>query len=265
MARGTLLFLLEFAIYLPVVALLLERRKAEIPNWQRIALMLSSLLAFSEGSRAIVLGFLTNFSTVRYDQYINLIDSYLGNPSFVTRQFLNGHQWLWWPVAGAYNNLAKVFIALLFWHLWCRPMEDAWMYVRAMVISPMLAVLVYAVIPVSGPIYAYKDFPALPDARLAPHVIHIAARPNCIPSVHMTSAILILWFLRKWWVGRIFSVAFIVLTVLSTLGGGEHYLFDLLIAVPYTVLVLYLSGFTRIQQQEQESPVALPQESVTAT
>jgi hypothetical protein len=32
----------------------------------------------------------------------------------------------------------------------------------------------------------------------------------------------------------------LILIVLSTLGSGEHYLFDLLMAFPYTVAILYL-------------------------
>jgi PAP2 superfamily len=259
MARGTILFVFELVVFFPLIAYMLERRKTEIPNWKSLTVLISGLLALSEGSRSIVLGFLTQFDTVRYDQYIFVIDRYFGNPSFATRQFLNEHQWLWLPVAGAYNHLANIVILILFWHLWRRPVEDILIYVKSMVITPTLAVLAFIAIPVSGPIYAFKDFPTPPGADFVPHAMQIAARPNCIPSVHMTSAFFLLWFLRKSWAGRIFSVVFIALTVLSTLGGGEHYLFDLLLAVPYAILMLYVSGasLTQLERPARATAPAL--------
>lgn len=212
--------------------------------------------------RSAVLEFMTNFDTARYDQYVFEIDRRLfGSPSFATRQFLNGHQWLWWPVAHAYDNLARIVVLLLFWFLWTQPIEDVWLYIRSLVINPFLAVLVYVMFPVSGPIYAFKNFPELPSADLIPHVIHLAARPNCIPSVHMSSAILLFWLVRKWIVGRIFGLAFLVLTVLATLGSGEHYFFDLMLAVPHTALVFWLSGYS---VRAREATISLPQESAPA-
>jgi membrane-associated phospholipid phosphatase len=59
--------------------------------------------------------------------------------------------------------------------------------------------------------------------------------PNGIPSVHASTALLVLWFLRRWWWGRISGVVFLILTIFATLGSGEHYLFDLFCALRYAI------------------------------
>jgi PAP2 superfamily len=88
----------------------------------------------------------------------------------------------------------------------------------------------------------------------------------------MTAALLILWFARHWIAGRLLSVAFLVLTVLSTLGAGEHYLFDLIVAVPYSAAVCrcipHLSSLFRLlyarraPQPVEPLPVAVARTSV---
>ena len=62
-----------------------------------------------------------------------------------------------------------------------------------------------------------------------------------MPSVHTSTAILILWALRHWRIGRIFGVAYLIVMIVVTLGAGLHYLFDLLCAIPYAYFVVMLS------------------------
>src|SRR5207247_2117622 len=82
----------------------------------------------------------------------------------------------------------------------------------------------------------------LPD-NPTPHMIPIDAAPNGIPSVHMATALLIFWFLRRWWWGSLIGLVFILLTILATLGLGQHYLFDLICAIPYAALVYLLAAW----------------------
>jgi membrane-associated phospholipid phosphatase len=69
----------------------------------------------------------------------------------------------------------------------------------------------------------------------------ITAAPNGVPSVHASTALLVLWFSRSWTPFFISGWIFLALTALATLGSGQHYLFDLFCAVPYAALVIWIS------------------------
>lgn len=67
---------------------------------------------------------------------------------------------------------------------------------------------------------------------------------NCIPSLHTSWALLLYWHTRGTHLAtRIFGALFLVFTLLATLGLGQHYIFDLVIAVPFSVAVR--SAFAR--------------------
>jgi hypothetical protein len=72
--------------------------------------------------------------------------------------------------------------------------------------------------------------------RLEP--VSLYGFPNAMPSLHMTWALLGLWYSRgaSWWL-RLIAQAFFVFTVLSTLGTGEHYLADLVVAFPFSLMI----------------------------
>jgi hypothetical protein len=84
----------------------------------------------------------------------------------------------------------------------------------------------------------------LPDAftlPLAPYPWAPGAARNCMPSLHLAWA-LILW---RTTVGaraavRWAAIAFVLVTALATLGSGEHYLVDLIVAAPFAVALLAL-------------------------
>src|SRR5207237_6690467 len=53
-----------------------------------------------------------------------------------------------------------------------------------------------------------------------------------VPSMHVTWALLMWWNSHRLWT-RIWSGAFLVFTILATLGLGQHYGVDLVVAVPF--------------------------------
>jgi membrane-associated phospholipid phosphatase len=115
--------------------------------------------------------------------------------------------------------------------------------VRTFLITPISQFISLA-FPMSGPYYAFKGFPwRMPNAPA--HVLHMTAPPNCMPSDHITMALLILYFSWRWYPARLLAAAYLLLIVLSTLGSGEHYMIDLIAAVPFTCLVIYLGGVNR--------------------
>jgi hypothetical protein len=96
----------------------------------------------------------------------------------------------------------------------------------------------YLFYPASGPVYAFPgSFPHAPpaDLKLAPMTIDAPA--NAMPSLHVSSALLIWWSASRWrWASRT-AFGYLVLTILATMGLGEHYLIDLVVAVPYALFI----------------------------
>ena len=175
-----------------------------------------------------------------YDFVAWLIDGTLGfQPSQVLALITNrlgAADWL----AVAYGNLAYGFAILFSLQQRDEARAPANLY-SIFVASALIAVLFYQLCPIAGPAYAFRgDFPlAIPAAESLPHlpsvVLAIAPR-NGIPSMHLGWALL-LW-MNACYAGRWARAGFAVLvglTVLATLGLGEHYLVDLAAGVPMAV------------------------------
>jgi len=68
---------------------------------------------------------------------------------------------------------------------------------------------------------------------------------NAIPSLHMTWVLLVWWNskgLARW--VRAIAAVFVGLTVLATLGTGEHYFIDLVVAFPFSLMVQALCSYS---------------------
>lgn len=228
-------------------------------RWRHIV-RVSAFMTLAQISVFYVLWSFSYLSAVRYDQYIFCIDQVFGSPSFHVGRLLKQTPWLNTPCRAAYSLISVYVFALLVVYFWERSrVDDALQAMWVFVLNATLAPVVYLLIPVSGPHYAFPGFPDIIPAHITPHPIVLSAVPNCIPSVHMSTALLILHFSR--WSKIAMALAFfnLVLIVLATLGTGEHYLFDLIVAVPYAALMIYLGGATRAQSHLVE---LTPAESV---
>ncbi|MFI5095207.1 MAG: phosphatase PAP2 family protein [Candidatus Acidiferrales bacterium] len=124
--------------------------------------------------------------------------------------------------------------ALPFWIAVVLAFADKPMQIfRLMVWATIAAVPCYLLCPAVGPVW-----------------IHTANAPrNCMPSLHLAWALLILWYSPRYL--RIPSAVLVALTALATLGLGEHYAIDLVAALPFTVAVCALARFpfARIKQR----------------
>jgi hypothetical protein len=119
------------------------------------------------------------------------------------------------PFAAAYSAIG-VFIAFsLAFGDWRR-------IVRAFAYMLLIAPVLYLIFPAVGP--AYVTDPSAPI--------------NCLPSVHLTTAILgTIYLPRRWkWVG----ILFVALTAVATLTTGQHYLIDLVASVPFAAMIVKL-------------------------
>jgi PAP2 superfamily len=79
------------------------------------------------------------------------------------------------------------------------------------------------------------SLPAVADLTIHPVTLASAAR-NALPSVHFACALLIWWNVARlslrW---RLMAGVFLGMTMLATMGFGEHYLIDLVVAVPFAL------------------------------
>jgi len=88
--------------------------------------------------------------------------------------------------------------------------------VRALVVAALLALPFYVVFPATGPL----------------EIGQREAARNCMPSLHFTWAIMLAYYSTRRL--RPAFILFAALTAISTLTTGEHYLVDLIAAIPFT-------------------------------
>jgi len=118
----------------------------------------------------------------------------------------------------------------------------------ALVIVGPVGVIFYNLFPGVGPAYLFGgNFPWHPPTiEQARHIqvqpIAIAGLRNAMPSLHAAWVYIAFWFSRnlsRWEKGL--AGFFLVSTLLATLGTGEHYIIDLVVALPFTLFILALT------------------------
>lgn len=220
---------------------------------ERVEILLAfTLLAEPAGMIAEAFAaFLSRFVPVKLDLYIYRIDRLFDLPGFHIAHYVYAHPWAAIVLSLTYGLLPIAALGATAVNLYLAERQRTYRMLWAFVANMFLAVPVYLCVPVCGPAFAFQRFPDIP-VDIIPHGIAINAAPNGIPSVHMSTAILIWWFLKRWPWGNVAGIVFMVLIVLATLGSGQHYCFDLLCAVPFSALVLWLT------QERQVSAVPAP-------
>jgi cytochrome P450 len=116
--------------------------------------------------------------------------------------------------------------------------------VTVLLVLALVGYSFYFLFPVCGPLFAFgKAFPDGPPParhllgqRLA--VTDPDAWPNGMPSLHLASVILAAWHARPFGRrARAVAAVFVIGTFLATLGLGEHYLVDLVVALPFALAI----------------------------
>ena len=177
--------------------------------------------------------------TLDYNLYA--FDAALGfHPSFWIGRILVSHAWLQGMCGIAYSGLPLMFVILA--------TGPAVSRIRPRLLLTMFAAgvvggILYQIVPAAGPIYAlHSRFPFDPPVarrflRIATIEIPRGTPRNCMPSLHFGWTLLI--FLNVCWSSwrRIGAGLLVVLIAIATLGFGEHYLIDLIVAVPFILAV----------------------------
>jgi hypothetical protein len=111
---------------------------------------------------------------------------------------------------------------------------------KSYLISYGLAPLFYLLVPACGPRHAFgAAFPmGLPEVAAIP--VKLAFWPNAIPSLHFATALLFVYFAGRNRLLRCIAWAYLAGTAAATL-AFEHYLIDLVVAVPYAFFAIRLA------------------------
>jgi hypothetical protein len=232
-------FLLVLAILLrwSLVPSPSERKRCEYLLLVTIFSALLSSFAQAIANRLSVL------CPLKYDLYLYRMDALLDEPSFALGRLVAPHLWLQLVLQAAYGLLPVAVTSLLGVYIWKR--EAEWVTVlKTLLLNLLLAPVFYMLLPVCGPVYAFPTFPQA-QSLVVPHLIALSAAPNGMPSIHTSTALLLLWFGRHWLLGRWLGCLYLVLIIAATLAGGQHYLMDLLAAVPYAAAMGWVGSYSR--------------------
>lgn len=198
--------LLASTILLVMVARRDQSRRVEL-------LTLAGLQVIFYGTIYLTLVWVTAHAGRREDLSMSRLD---GGASILAWQYLAASA-ASLPLKVVYQNLSMIVALGLI-------LGNGRRLFRSLAIAGFLAVPCYLLIPACGPAFVGN-----------PH-----APPNCFPSLHLTSSLLVAAWLKPPW--RTIGISLAGATALATLSTGEHYLLDLVAAFPYTWLVIQLEA-----------------------
>jgi hypothetical protein len=184
------------------------------------------------------------------DLYLLSFDSSLRvQLAFSVGQYYARLPWLHHSALFAYVA-ATIPMALVYAGRLVRFREGALPSILAFLIAGPMAFLFYNLFPACGALYVFGQafpFRPLPIAilsRLAPEPAAFPGLRNAMPSLHLA------WTLQAWWyskglswIERLVAFAFLALTVVATLGTGEHWFVDLIVAFPYALMIQALCAY----------------------
>jgi len=163
--------------------------------------------------------------------------------SFLLGQVFARH--LWFRFAGLLFYIALPLpLALVYAAQLRLKSKNALPVVLALLVTGPIGVLFYNMVPATGPVHLFgQDFPWHPlltsqALRLVLGTVPVKGLRNAIPSLHMAWVLLVWWNskgLSRWI--RAIALAFVIFTVFATLGIGEHYFVDLVVAFPFALMV----------------------------
>jgi hypothetical protein len=211
---------------------------AEARRYEYILLIAIFALIASPAAQAVA-DWMSRLRPMKMDLYAYAADRYLGEPAFVLGRLVAPHVWAKVLLNVAYGLSSIGVIVTLSAHI-LRRSAGVGSMVWAFVINLLAAPVFYLLVPVCGPVFAFPMFPLEPG-HVIPHMVAIDAAPNGVPSVHMSTALLIAWFSRKSRVGLAAAMVYVLLIVGSTLASGQHYAVDLVAAAPYAAGVVWVS------------------------
>lgn len=179
------------------------------------------------------------------DLYLYSFDASLGvQPAVLFGQWFA--RFPWFAVVSRIVYLAlPLAMGLVFAGNAVKEKKQAMVTMVAFLITGPIGACFYTMFPALGPVHILNaNFPW--HALTMEQAKHLALEPiaargprNAIPSLHAAWIFLVYWFsLRLSALERLIAALFVFFTLCATLGTGEHYFIDLIVAAPFTVLIL---------------------------
>ena len=170
--------------------------------------------------------------------------------AFIAGQMYSVRPWLHNVSLLAYIGLA-VPISIVYAGRLVRLRGKAFSAMLAFLITGPLGILFYNLFPACGPHalfqqgFPFHPFPMADAHRLQLESIAIAGPRNAIPSLHMAWVLLAWWYSRGLsWLERLIVLTFLVFTAFATLGTGEHWFVDLIVAFPFALFVQAIAAYS---------------------
>lgn len=191
-----------------------------------------------------MLGWVSDLHPRTLDLYLLSFDASMHvQLSFLVGQIFDSTRWL--RVTGLYFYMGLAIpITLVYAGRLVRFGTKAFSAMLAFLITGPLGIVFYSIFPACGPAHvANHYFPFHPlsierTSRLLLEPVAIVGARNAIPSLHMAWVLLAWWYSRGLsWFERAIVFAFLLFTILATLGTGEHYFVDLVVAFPFALMV----------------------------
>jgi hypothetical protein len=201
---------------------------------------------------AIIVGFVlpvtNHLSPVTFDRHLLAADGVLGfQPSFLLGRMIHGRALLWDLTSTLYYALPFAVAVLCAVELRKHTGEVR----RLLYLFGFMSAVgfcLYAICPATGPLYAFRAWfpltpPHLSDLALGAALSVPGAPRNAIPSLHFSTALLVFWnTLHMPKAGRIAAGLFLAGTAFAILALGEHYLVDIIVAIPFSLI--FQAAFT---------------------
>lgn len=180
------------------------------------------------------------------DMYAYAFDGSLGfQPSFMLGQIFKAS-----PTISAVGHITyyglPIAMALVYAAHLKRQASAPLFIIEVFMAAGLIGYFLYLAFPAAGPAYlvgpSFPDSP-LPLATLRQLRLQTIPLPwqisrNAMPSLHMTWALLVWFNCRPFarWIQRL-ALLFAFITIFDTLGTGEHYLIDLVVAFPFAIAI----------------------------
>jgi len=213
------------------------------------------ILVFFILTTAHVLSFSGQLSPQTEDAWLYAFDGSLGfQPSFAVGRIMYNSIFLARSALLTYLALPFAMAVVCAWKIPPTAKRISWHMLSIILLAGVGGWLLYNVVPGTGPIYAFHaDFPwheiayrDLPRLALGKMSLPTFIPRNAMPSLHMGWALLLYWNSKGF--PRVLRAAFLVflfLTVIATLGGGQHYFIDLVVSLPFVLAVQSAASLAR--------------------
>jgi hypothetical protein len=198
-------------------------------------------------STAGVLRFSGALSPETDDAWLYAFDGSLGfQPSFLVGRIMYDSVVLTRSALSAYLSLPFAMAVVCAWKIPLSARRISWHMLTVLLAAGVVGWLLYNVVPGTGPTYAfgrdfpwksisYKDLSTFAPAKMS---IPVTIPRNAMPSLHVG------WVILLWWNSRGFPsllrvalLLYVCLTIVATLGLGQHYLVDLVVSLPFALAV----------------------------